>query len=257
MKSLRRLVGALTLLLSAVGIVGCVVGIIGTWMLSHRVSVRVQKIASGLDAGLQRASDVSQTVQRLTGKARADVAQVRKESADLDNGREKRSRASRALRTLVQQQLGPDVEDLGGRLATLADAAVAVSSVLQSFQGLPSSRTNLIKPDQLERWADEVQGLSAALRRLESMVGEGDKETSGREIAAATSEIDLALQRSQAQVDDWQTNVDAFREQMEDVKAELLGWLTPAAIALTLLLAWVGLGQLSLFARGLQWCRGV
>jgi hypothetical protein len=244
------------LLLAMIGIVGCVVGIIGIWRFHQNASGSVRKISDRIDVGLQRVSAANQNVQRAVGKARADVAKVGKDSADLRDGSEKSRLASRALRTFIQQQVGPNIDDLGGRLATLSETAVAVSSVLQSFQELAPSRTSLIKTDQLERWSDEVQQLSTTLRRLEGVVGEGDKETSGQEIAAATSEIELALQRCQARVDDFQTNVDAIREQVQDVKVGVLGWLTPAAIALTLLLAWVGVGQLSLFARALQWCRG-
>src|SRR5262249_7996077 len=187
------------LLLSTAGIVCCVVGVIGMWMFGHHVSERVRKISAGLDVGLQRASAANQNVQRAVEKARTHVAKVRKESADLGNGREKSPRASRALRTLIQQQVGPNIEDLGGRLATLADLAVAVSSVLQGFQELPPGRTGRIKPDQLERWADEVQQLSATLRRLEDVVGDEDKETSGREGGAGAGRGNPALQRGKAE----------------------------------------------------------
>jgi hypothetical protein len=256
MKSWRRFGGAIALLLAAAGIVGCVAGVIGVWMFCQQVGERVRTISAGLDGGLQRASAANQNVQRAVEKACTDLAKVRKESAELSNGRDKRSRASRALRTLIQQQVGPNIEDLGGRLATLADTASAVSSVLQSFQELPARRTRRIQQDQLERWADEVQQLSATLRRLEGAVGDGDKESNGREVVAATSEVDLALQRWQAKVEDWQSDVDATRDNVRDVAAEVLGWLTPAALVVTLVLVWMAVGQISLFAHALKWRRG-
>src|SRR5262249_25610971 len=256
MRFLRRFVGSAALLLSTVGIVGCVAGIVGIWRFYQSASVKVQKISAALDVGLERASAASQNVRRAVGKARAEVAEVGKESADLGGGGEKGRRASRTLRTLIQQRVGPNIDELGGRLATLSDAAVAVSALLESAQELPAGRAGRLQPDQLERWAGEARQAPATLRRIEGAVGDGDKESSGREVAAAASEVDLVLEKCQAAVDAWQSDLDAVREEVSRVKAEVLGWLWPAAVAVTLLVGWVGLGQLSLFAHALQWCRG-
>jgi methyl-accepting chemotaxis protein len=253
---LRRLVGVVVLLLSTVGILCCVAGIIGIWMLCQGVSQRVQRISDRLDVGLQRVSAGNQNVQAAVAKARADVATVGKESADLGGGGEKNRRAARAIRTLIQQQAGPDMDDLGGRLATLSDSAVAVSSLLQSFQELPLVQASRIDPDQLQRRAGEAQQLSAILRRLEVTVGEGDKETSSQEVAAATTEVDRVLENCQATLTDWQSDLDAARDDLAQIKTRILGWLTWAAIAVTVLCSWVAAGQICLFARALRWCRG-
>jgi hypothetical protein len=89
--------------------------------------------------------------------------------------------------------VGPNLNNLSGRLATLSDAAVAVATLLQSFQELPTSRTGRIKPEQLERWGDEAQQFSGTLRRLEAVVGNGEKATTSKEVGAATSAVDLIL----------------------------------------------------------------
>src|SRR6516162_2624820 len=159
MRLLRRFGGAIVLLLSTVGVLCCVAGAIGVWIFNQQASHRVQNISEQLDAGLERASVATQNAQRAVGKARAEVANVGKESTDPGGGGERSRVASRALRTLIQQ-VGPNLNDLSGRLATLSDAAVAVSSLLQSFQELPVSRTGRLKPDQLERWGDQAQQLS-------------------------------------------------------------------------------------------------
>jgi hypothetical protein len=136
------------------------------------------------------------------------------------------------------------------------DAAVTVSTLLHSLQELPASRTGRIKPDQLERWEDEAQQLSEKLRRLEAAVGNGEKATTSTEVAGATSEVDLILQKCQARMDAWQSALEAARDDLRHAKAEILGWLTPAAIVGTLLCLWMAAGQISLFGHALRWCRG-
>jgi hypothetical protein len=253
---LRRLVGAVVLLFAAVGTVCCVAGVFATWILYPGVSERVQRITDRLDTGLQRVSAANQNVQRAVGKARADLANVGKESADLGGGGAKSRRATRTIRALIRQQAGPNIDELGGRLATLSDSAVAVSSLLESFQEVPLAQASRIDPDQLKRRADEAQRLSSTLQRLEVTVGEGDTETDRQKVAAATSEVDVVLQKCRATVDAWQSDLDAARDDLAHIKAKMPGWLTCAAIAVTVLCLWVGAGQISLFAHALRWCRG-
>jgi hypothetical protein len=252
----RRLGGAVVLLLSTVGTVGCGAGIIGTWMLSRGVSERVERMTDKLDAGLQRVSAANQNAQIAVGKARDDVANIGKESEDLGDGGKKSRRAARTIRGLIQQKAGPNIDELGGRLSTLSDCAVALSSLLESFQEVPLARASRIDSDQLKRRADEAQQLSSILRRLEVAVGDGDTETGRQKVGAATNEVELVLQKCQVTVNAWQSDLDGAHDDLAHVKAKLLCWLTCAAIAVAVLCLWVGIGQISLFACALRWCRG-
>ncbi len=254
---LRRSVGALGLILSTVGVVCCAGGVIGIWMFFQDTSERVQKVFARLDVGLQRASAAVDNLQRAVGKARTDVAEAGRESVDLGQDRGKGRRVSRSLKTFIQQKVGPDVEDLGGRLATLSDAAVTVSSLLESLQELlPGRAGRRLEPGQLEHWGEEARQLSTGLRRLEAVVDEGGKETGGQQVAAATGEVDQALQRCQAKADAWQSDLDGVREEFQHVRAKVRGWVTLTAVAVTVLLVWVAAGQVSLFAHALRWLRG-
>lgn len=255
MELLRRLGGIVTLFISTVGTVGCVVGIVGIWMLFQGVSEKVQRITDRLDIGLKRLSAANRNVQLAVGKARANVASVGKESADFGGSGKKSRLAARTIRSLIQQQAGPDIDELGGRLATLSDSAIAVSSLLDSFQEVPLARISQIDLNQLKRRADEAQKLSSVLRRLEAAVSDGDTEKSRQEVAAATSEVDLALQKCQATVDAFQSDLDAARDDLAQVKPKIPGWLMYAAIVMTGLCSWMGAGQISLFASALRWCR--
>ena len=256
MAVLRRLVAALALILSAVGTLGCVGAIIGIWVLYRGASERAPDTVARLDAALQRASAANQNLGRAVRKARADLAEVNRESGSLSKGGEKGRLAARTLKTLIQKKVGPDVEDLGGRLSTLSDAAVVISSLLQGLQELPAGRSDRVKPEQLQQWGEQAEQLSAGLRRLEAVIGDKGKTTGGQPVAAAASQVDLVLQRCQATVDAWQSHLDDARGEMREVQANIRGWVTLTAIAGTVLCGWVAAGQVSLFAHGLRWVKG-
>ena len=253
MRFLRRILGAFFLVLSAVGTVCCAAGIIGIWIGRPMVAQRVEKINGRLDAAMQRASSAGQEVQHALQKALADVDRVGKESAGLGTDPAKDRVKAGLLRNVIDRQLGPNVNNLGGRLAVLSDASVAAASLLRSAQELPFARAGRIDPDRLERATEQSSQLSAALQKLQTTIGEGEKTGGEREVADAANAVDLVLQRCQATVDDWQSALDTAQEDLAYFEAHINGWLMLAAIAGTVLCAWVGVGQISLFAHAWKW----
>ncbi len=253
---LRRLVGAVALLFAAFGVTCCVAGIVGIWLSCQAVAERVRMVAERVDAGLQRVAVAGQNIEGAVAKARADMAAIAGESADLRGGGEKGRRAARAVRSRIQQQVGPDLDELGGRLATMSDAAVAVTSLLESFQEVSPGRVSRLEPERLQTVTDSSRQLSTTLRRLESAVGDGETAAGGRDVAATSSEVDLVLQKCQAAVADWQSRLGETREDAAQVRDGIFGWLTTAAAAATALCVWVGAGQVCLFGYALRWCRG-
>lgn len=235
-----------------IGAAFCVATIVGVWMLRSEVAWRVESIDGRIVVRAERASAANQNVRRAMETARADVNRVRNESANLASDPDKKRQAT-VLRKLVHQRVGPDIGDLGGRLATASDAAVAVVSLLQTFQELSIGQTERIDSDKLEGAANRMSQLTAALQKLETSVDENDNVPRQESVAAAANGVDLALQRCQTTVDAWQSGLDAARQQLHRLKAQILGWLTLAAIAVTVLFAWLGLSQISLFVHAWKW----
>jgi hypothetical protein len=246
-------VGAFVLLLATVGALCCVAIIVAIWWFHQAAYERVEKVAARLDGGLARASGANQKVQDALEQARRSVEEVREESAAPAGGGVKGRLSTSAARKLVRKKVGPNINDLSARLATLSDAATAISSLLQSFQESQPFQTGRIRPDNLEGWTDQAEQLSGTLRRLEAAVGEGDKDGSAREVAGASRAVHLALQRCQLKLDDWQSQLEAARDEVRDARAQVLGWLTAASLAASFLVGWVALGQISLFLHALRW----
>ena len=255
MRLLGRILGAFFLVLSTVGTVCCAAGIVGIWIGRPIVVQHVEKFDARLGAAIQRASSATQEVQHALQKARADVDRVGKESAGLGTDPMKDRAKVGLLRNLIDRQVGPNVNNLGGRLATLSDASVAAASLLRSVQELPFGPAGRIDPDKLERATEQASQLSAALQKLQATIGDGDKTADEREVVAAANGVDLVLQRWQTTLDDWQSDLDAAHEALAYFEAHVSGWLTFATIAGTVLCAWVGAGQISLFAHAWKWFR--
>jgi hypothetical protein len=255
MNFVRRSLGALVVLVAILGFV-CLVGSIGgIWMGRQYLSEKLPAASARLDGALESASAAARGVRRALETARVELAKVNKESANAAGGDQENRAATALLQKSIRRRVGPRINELGGQLATFSDAATVVSSLLRSFQELASDRILPIQPDNLERATNEAVEVSAALRKFQSVVGDGDKTTSLKEYAAAQSEVDSVLRRCQDTVSNWQSDLDSSRERLSTAKTQILDWLTPAAIALTLVCLWLALSQISMFEHARKWGR--
>jgi hypothetical protein len=256
MRWLRRLVGAIVLVLSAVGIVACLAAAVGVWWFEREAGQKVETISGRLEAGVGRLSSANQDVRRALEKARADVDQMNKQAAAVRGDREGDRAANRLVRRLIQEQVGSQLNNLDGRLATVADASVAVTSLLRSLQELPAGQSAGIKPEDLESAAQRSTELSAALKTLQDRVAQGEDAAAAREVADAAKEVEAVLERCEATVADWQSHLNAAQEELPRLKARVLRWLLLGSVVVTVLAAWFTLAQGSLFVHAWKWCRG-
>jgi hypothetical protein len=254
MKLLRRIGAPIVLILCTIGILCCIAAVVAVWMFRQAASGKVENVAERLDTGLQRALDTTNSVHLALAQARDKVASVNEESAHLRDNGDKKGPTTVVLRKLIREQLGPRVNELDGRMATLSDAAVAVTSLLESLQELPAAQSR-VNTEKLERLAEQAPQLVAALQRLQATVSDGDREVAGQEVAAAASQVDLVLQRCQGLLEDWQSDLDAARQDLLQVKTKALTWLLRATIAVTVIGAWVAVSQVSLFVHAWKWWR--
>jgi hypothetical protein len=255
MTLLRRVVGAVVLLLSALVFVCCVAAIVGTWMVRQQAVQKVETVAGRIDNGLERTTAVTQNIQGALKKAHEAVLKVRNKSNDLGDGA-KGPAATLVIRTLVRQEVGPNVNNLGGRLATVTDATVVAASLLQSLQEMPFLSDGHIHPEKLEAAAAQVSLLSDGLQQLQSVVGEGDTPASQRDVADAANAIDEVLSQCQSTLGEWQAELDAAQQDVARIKTRINQWLLLAALVVTVASAWVALSQVSLFVHAWGWCRG-
>jgi hypothetical protein len=252
---LRRLCGVIVLFFSFVGILSCALVITGIWIGHQKASQKIQAVSDRFDGGLQRASAANQNLRNALDKALADMRSVDEKAVELRAGGEKGARAARAVRTIVQQKAAPDVDDLGGRLDMLADAAAVASSVLQTVREVAPVRGVPIDADQLKQRSGEAKRVSVLLHRLENALEDENNQTSSDDVKDTVSQVELVLQKCQETVDQWQEQIDSIREDLANITRKTIAWLTFAAVATTAVFAWIGLGQICLFARGLRWLR--
>jgi hypothetical protein len=251
----RHALGAVVLALASLGVIGCATGAVGVWVVRPELSRRAETLDARVAAALERASAANEGVRHALKKARADVRRVSTGSAGLGPEPRKNRRVAGLLRKQIQRKVGPNIDDLGGRLARSSAAAVVAASLLHGLQELPLGAAGPLDPNKLGQAADQASQLSTALRKLQAVIGEGDQEATAHEVAAAAAQMDRVLQKCQARSEDWQSDLDAARDRQARLRERLPGWLLLGAVVVTVLCVWVGVSQVSLAAHAWKWLR--
>jgi hypothetical protein len=257
MTFLRRLVALLVMLVCLVVFVACIGASVGSWVVRQRGITKVQELAGRLKNGLERASVADREVQKALEKASENLEKVSKDSANLGGGDERsRKAATFGLRKLVHANAGPQINDVSGRMAMFSDAAVVVSSLLQSLQESPLGQDSSIDQEQLGRMSEGASKLSAGIQKLRTSIGESDTAASEKDVAEASREVDQVLQDCLTVVREISARLEKARNDLPRIEAQVVGWMKLSAIIVTAVCSWVALSQICLFVCAWKWCRG-
>lgn len=255
MITVRRFVGFSVMILAAVMLIACFVGIFQVWAYRQKAINLIQEVSQKLEGGIQRATAAGKNVQSALDLARANVAAVNQQSSKRnDNGEMNRFEAD-ILRGMIQRQVGPSINDLGGRLAVMSDAAIAVSSLLRNLHFAPTSDFGRIDDSRQTQWANQASLLAVKLQQLQGVVGNGDRQATDKDITDATREVELVLQLCQSTLADWLSELAEASARLPIAKSETMYWLHAGAIIITIVCVWVAISQVSLFVHGWGWLR--
>ena len=131
MRLLTRLLGAVTLILCIVGILGGIAAIIFVWTMHHRAAPVVDKGVKRLEVALARAATLVDAIDRALKQARINVDGVRQTSSELGPDAQKNKLLVRTVLRAVNQELGPKVDDVSERVVTFSELAVVANTVLE------------------------------------------------------------------------------------------------------------------------------
>ena len=159
-----------------------------------------------------------------------------------------KQRLRRTAARKLADQLSPNLGDAQQKLAIVADIAVVANSLLEGLDEGPLAQRAPLQPEQFHDAERNLTNLARSARKLQSLLG--PESASGRDVEAHASEMEDALGKVGAKVDELSERVGQARERTAGLRRELLHWTPFAQVAATVLFSWIGVGQLSLLVYG-------
>jgi hypothetical protein len=264
MTAIRRFLPFMTLSLGCMGVVVCIVGIIGTWLVGSRLNRATENVFAQIDSAL--------VVVR--GKVVAAEQRVRAAKIDSED-------IEQSLKNWTKEEVGDrltlrlGIEEKTERLASSLQQAdhwlefsesslqlVQQALELANATGAPIE-TKPVETKPADRLLEELASLRAhlmeatgLLERIRERTAEAGEEKSLKEKIDQAVQLALRVIATLSSVDsrlgDFGNRLSETQTKAKNLKIKTQRWIRVAMIGITLLILWMAAGQISLCLRGWQ-----
>jgi hypothetical protein len=248
----RRLVSLLALTLGSVGLLACIAGIYGVWLLKSRLEQANEKVGVGLDKGLASIQDRVRHAQR-----RIQDSEI---SASAMSQQLRAWSAEKARERLVTQL---DIEARANRLAAQLQSADAImessTDLVQGSREILVIANQLgasVDPVSLESVLDILDDARSKLQEAERSVSEMSKLVAVKDGISEQTRLTGTLKLVthtlvtiggiHARLDQAVAGLSELQTEAKLLSARMSNYIFFAAILACLLLLWVAAGQAAL-----------
>ena len=247
----KRTLAALTLLLSAVGLLLSLAGGVGVWVVKGPATAKATRVFERIDGALGVADQSLEQVKTSLARAADRLDGVREKQGKLAQGPRTSNPLRRLLARTVQQQIAPEVGTAHEKLHTVAEAAVVVNSVLEDVGNIPSLSVPGLDLGRLTEINSRLAEVGPAAWELSRLLGE--PEANASDAGTQLSRVDQTLKTMQGLIADYELQLTQVRQRTEALRSRVLPWITPAAVLVSLACFWVALSQVSLLSHAWSW----
>jgi hypothetical protein len=260
-RRLTRIGGLVIIILSVLVMVLNVAGIIGVWVANEPVTNTILDVLAPVEQTLDLVADLLDRISAGLERARGVVNTIDAIAETLGDRVEENRLILNLISRALGEELGPVVETTGEVVRTAEAAATTVQNGLEIADALPfiSLGDGQLETTRIARMATRVSDLSTTIGELDASVQERRSEAAENivsRITDRTSEMSAFLDDIQAEVDGYQAQISDIQERVATLKARIPLWIDMSSIAITLLLLWLALSQVSVFIHGWSFFSG-
>jgi hypothetical protein len=260
-RRLTRIGGLVIVILSVLVMVLNVAGIIGVWVANEPVTNTILDVLAPVEQTLDLVADLLDRISAGLERARGVVNTIDAIAETLGDRVEENRLILNLISRALGEELGPVVETTGEVVRTAEAAATTIQNGLEIADALPfiSLGDGRLETTRIARMATRVSDLSTTIGELDSSVQERRSEAAEdivSRITGRTSEISGFLDDIEAEVDGYQAQISDLQGRLATLKARIPLWIDMSSVAITLLLLWLGLSQVSVFIHGWSFFTG-
>jgi hypothetical protein len=253
---IRRLAGLLFLLLGVVGLAFCLAGVVGLWRVRPVLTERGNDLGKRADLLLDKALASLSEGKKLLKKAGENLDELHKTAQKPPQEGAEPNSVQKMLIKQFATKYSPEIGDADRTVNVALNTAVVLNTMLDGLDDIPAAHLSRLDKEKLKNVSANLEKIIGSGEKLRARLQDlpGDPKTA---LDEETQGMKDALDEVSEQVTDFEQRVKKARDVVTEVRTELPGWITTAAVALTALLVWIGLGQLFLAVRGGVWLFGL
>jgi flagellin-like hook-associated protein FlgL len=245
----RRLFGVVCGTAGLIGLLLCIAGIIGCWLGHSEVARRVDRAFDRADASLVRASGNAEQVRKRLTETKTELRALQDREREGASQPPAEKGARRALSKKAITSLNPQLGEAHQALLTATEISVVANGLLDAVAELPLAERAHVDVDRLHEASEQLAALKERMGKLSTLMEKVSPE-SDAEIGNESNRAGEILERILLAVDEASNRIDSVREDVGAYHSSINLWLDRLAIAITVLLGWIGAGQFSLLIHG-------
>jgi hypothetical protein len=253
MTKFKKVVAIIVMALAVIGMILCLAGIIGGWVINAPLTRDVVALLTGVSKTLQVADSALTDASDGVAIARGVVGQV--QSITASGGGQLEGSKVDQLATLVQGKLSDAVATIERAYRTIVGTVEAVNGVIATVNRFPGVQIKPLDTVEIDKLTGLITDISGTLKQVVGGI-EAVRSGVGNAVATLTEAVDRldnrlggllgAIGQIQAKIREALASVNA-------VIVRLPGLIDLLSVALTVLLLWLGFAQLGLF----MWMRSI
>lgn len=254
----RKILSGALIVLSGIFLLASLAGLIAVWVYNEPLTREATRQLQGIDAQMAQAQTTLTSSKleleralRLVDATQTALEKIAAQSNSTENLLE-------TIQSTLDNRLLPELKATRGRIdsarSTLEQLQTILTSVGSFIPGVDLSIPDKLLADLIvsaNSLNAEITSMEAMATQISLFVGDtsyllGGDLTQTRE----------SLQSFIAAIQDYQTKLTGWREQVTFLLEGAPRWIDQASIGLTIFLLWFGLSQFGLMLHGLNWQRG-
>jgi methyl-accepting chemotaxis protein len=247
---MKTATGGLAVLLGGIGVLACIALCGLAWWAAREVAQRADRLADRVEQGLAEVDVALDRIGQKFDAARAGVRQVRTTAERVAAGKadddpNTKDNVERLLDTLAP--FLDRAEALAESVRSLAALLQTVAHVADQFDQLEGRAANLRSvADSLTPAAETL----ATVRERAQDIRRGGAAPKVREVVALADRAAPAIDRLAGGLSDARQQLTDTRGALAAARAKVRAWTVAGPAVATLVLLWIGLGQVCLIGWG-------
>ena len=254
MKICLRILAVITFFLSMVGLFLCFAVGVGVWIVERPARVKAERLFGRMETALNVADQNLDQVKASLARATERLDQVRQEQRTLAQEPRRADVGRRFLARTVQQRIAPELTDAHDKLHTVAEAATVVNSMLEDIGNFPLLSVSGLDMDGLTAMNNRLGEVGPAAWELSRLLGASEPEATA-DTGQEFSRIERILGGLRTMIAEFEGRLAEVRQSKKSLESKTLPWITPAAIAISVVCSWIAFSQISVMGHARSWWR--
>jgi len=256
--NIPRIIGIALLVLSVIFFLVSLGSLIGIWVYNQPLTERALSLVETTSQDLEGAATAIKLsrAELISAQAQIDLLQAILETLGL-NAQEDLNRLADIVGK-VENTLTPVLDSVAGAISTLRETLLDIRDTIERINELPLINIQLPGIEGIEQGAEQLGNLQNQIEEGSGKIEQLSQTTQDTVDSLTTgfAELEDSIGILLGTLDEYGQKIETTQEQLSYLDANLAKWIDWISVALTVILAWLGISQVGLFILGWSYYKG-